>query len=55
MKGLTLPSYRRFLTALQQTAFIENIVTKEEIAQIEQCLHLSPCFQLYSIIVLSFK
>ena len=31
------------------------MVTKEEIAQNEQFLLLSPCFQLYSIIVLSFK
>ena len=33
----------------------ENIVTKEEIAKNEQFLLLSLCFQLYSIIVLSFK
>ena len=33
----------------------ENIVTKEEIAQNEQFLLLSSCFQLYSIIVLPFK
>ena len=31
------------------------MTTKEEIAQSEQFLHLSPCFQLCSIIVLSFK
>ena len=33
----------------------ENIATKEEITQNEQFLLLSPCFQLYSIIVLSFS
>ena len=33
----------------------ENMPTKEEIAQNEQFLLLSPCFQLYSIIVLSFS
>ena len=33
----------------------ENMATKEEIAQNEQFLLLSPCFQLYLIIVLSFK
>ena len=33
----------------------ENMATKEEIAQNKQFLLLSPCFQLYSIIVLSFK
>ena len=33
----------------------ENMATKEEISQNEQFLHLSPCFQLYEIIVLSFK
>ena len=31
------------------------IATKEEIAQNKQFLLLSPCFQLYSVIVLSFK
>ena len=31
------------------------MATKEEIAQNEQFLLLSPCFQVYSIIVLSFK
>ena len=31
------------------------MATKEEIAQNKQFLFLSPCFQLYSIIVLSFK
>ena len=34
--------------------FFENMATKEEIAQNEQFLLLQPCFQLYSIIVLSF-
>ena len=33
----------------------ENMVTKEEIAQNKQFLPLLPCFQLYSIIILSFK
>ena len=33
----------------------EKMVTKEEIAQIEQFLILSPCFPLYSIIVFSSK
>ena len=33
----------------------ENMVTKEENSQKEHFLLLSPCFQLYSIIVLSFK
>ena len=33
----------------------ENMETKEEIAQNKQFLLLSPCFRLYSIIVLSFK
>ena len=33
----------------------ENMATKEEIAQNEQFLLSSPCFQLYSIIVLSFN
>ena len=33
----------------------ENMATKEEIAQNKQFLLLSPCFQLYLIIVLSFK
>ena len=34
--------------------FLKNLATKEESAQ-EQFLLLSPCFQLYSIIVLSFN
>ena len=33
----------------------EIMATKEEIAQNEQFLLLSPCFQLHSIIVLSFE
>ena len=36
-------------------SFLKNMATKEEIAQNEQFLLLSPCFQLCSIIVLSFK
>ena len=32
----------------------ENMATKEEIAQNKQFLLLSPCFQLYSIIILYF-
>ena len=35
--------------------FLKNMATKEEIAQNEQFLLLTPCFQLYSIIVLLFK
>ena len=33
---------------------IENIVIKGVIAQNEQFLHLPKCFQLFSVIVLSF-
>ena len=44
------PSYRR----LQMQATFENIVTKGEIAHYEQFLHLSQCFQLHAIIILSF-
>ena len=47
------PSYRRFLTALQQFSF-ENTVTKVEIAQNEQYIILAKCFQLFLIIKLSF-
>ena len=38
---------------LQQTTF-ENIVTKGEIAQDEQFHLLPQCFQLLSVIILSF-
>ena len=38
-----------------QGYFFKNMATKEEIAQNEQFLLLSPRFQLYSIVVLSFK
>ena len=44
-------NYRHFLTPLQQTTF-ENIVKKEEIAQIEQFLILLQYFQLFSIPVI---
>ena len=46
------PSYWRFLI-LQQTIF-ENIVEQWETVYNEQFLSLSQCFELYSIIVLSF-
>ena len=38
-----------------EIARFENMATKEEIAQDEQFLLLSPYYQLYSIIILSFK
>ena len=44
-RHLPFPSYRRFLTPLQQTAF-ENIVAKEEIAHDEQFLLLQQYFPL---------
>ena len=39
---------------LQQTTF-ENVVTKEEIAQDEQFLLLTQCFQIYSISMSTFR
>ena len=47
------PTCRRFLMPLQQTTF-ENIETKEEIACNEQFLVLRQCFQLFSIIIVTF-
>ena len=38
---------------LQQTTF-ENTVKKEEFAKKEQFLHLSQCFQLFSVIIATF-
>ena len=46
--GKPFPTYRHFLTPLQQMTF-ENIVTKEEIAQDQQFLLLP---KLYSIILI---
>ena len=43
-----LPTYRRFMTHLQQMTFV-NIVAKEEIAH-EQFLLLPQCFQPYPMI-----
>ena len=51
--GCNFPAYRCFQTSLQQTTF-ENIVTKGEIAHDVRFLILPQCFQLYSIVVLSF-
>ena len=48
------PAYSRFLMPLQQT-ISEIIVAKGEIAHDEQFLLLLQCFQLYSIIIFSFK
>ena len=48
------PTYRHFLTPLQKTTF-ENIVTKGEIDHDEPFFLLPQCFQLYSIMVLSFN
>ena len=48
------PSYRRFLTPLQQMA-LWKLGDKRRNCSNEQFLLLSPCFQLYSIIVLSSK
>ena len=48
-------SHRRFQSGASAADGFENIATNEEIAQNEQFLLLSPCFQFYSIIVLSFK
>ena len=47
----TLTSCTRFLTPPQQTTF-ENTVTRGQIAQNEQIILLSQCFQLYPIIIL---
>ena len=44
-------TYRRFLMPLQETTF-ENLEAKEEIAHNFSFCH--KCFQLYSVIVLSF-
>ena len=47
------PPFRCIFTHLQQMT-LENIVAKGEIAQKRQCLLLSQCFQLYSVIIPSF-
>ena len=49
----SLDTYRHFLMPLQQMTF-KIMVTKEEIAQYEQLLHLPQCFQLHLIIMLAF-
>ena len=52
--SLTLSNiYRRCRTPSQQMSF-ENIATKEEIAQNEQFLFWSQCFQLCSIIMILY-
>ena len=43
------PTYRHFLTPLQQKTF-ENIVVKGKITHDEQFPHLPQCFQLFSAI-----
>ena len=45
-----IDAFRRLCSRL-----FENMATKEEIAPNKQFLLLSPCFQIYLIIVLSFK
>ena len=52
--SMVFPTYRRFLTSLQQMTF-ENIVTKGAIVHNEQFPLLSPmCSTFCSIVVLSF-
>ena len=50
---IPFPHTEDFWMHLQQMTF-ENIVAKDQIAHNEQFLPSTPCFQLYSIIKLSF-